>query len=76
MGMDVTYEADMHDNRKFTYRKIGGIIDLKFFLSEGNGNPESVFKLYHSYLGGFVIPPFWTLGYNQCRWGYRDISDV
>lgn len=59
-----------------SYKKIGGIIDLKFFMSEHNGSPESVFKLYHEYLGGYMIPPFWSLGYNQCRWGYKSINDL
>ncbi len=34
----------------------GGIIDLKFFLSDETGSPESSLKLYHEYLGGFEVP--------------------
>jgi hypothetical protein len=34
----------------------GGMIDLKLFLSENDGNPEKLLKNYHSYLGKFMLP--------------------
>ncbi len=37
--------------------KIGGIIRVKMFL--GDKNPETAIKLYHKYLGGYIVPPFW-----------------
>ena len=31
---------------------------------------------YHDYIGGSHVPPFWSLGYHQSRWGYRDFEMV
>ena len=29
---------------------------------------------FQNYLGRSAIPPFWSLGFHQCRWGYKDIN--
>ena len=33
-------------------------------------------KQYHSYVGEWYLPPFWTLGYHHSRWGFKDIIDL
>jgi alpha-glucosidase len=53
---------------------VGGNIILKFFL--GDKNPESVVKAYHRYIKGFSIPPFWSLGHHQSRWGYSSSQNL
>jgi alpha-glucosidase (family GH31 glycosyl hydrolase) len=62
-GMDVIVE----DNPALTYKMIGGVIDLIFFV--GN-EPEPVLKAYHNYLGNFTMMPFWSMGFHQSKWGY------
>lgn len=57
---------------KLTYHIIGGTLELKFFL--GNTKPDSVLKAFHSYLNGYIMMPFWALGYHQSRWGYNSSS--
>ena len=52
-----------------TYKMIGGIVDLIFFV--GDNYPDTVIKTYHQWVGGFVMMPFWSLGYHQSRWGYN-----
>jgi lysosomal alpha-glucosidase len=44
---------------------IGGILDFKLFFSdEQSTGPEDAIQLYHEYIGGFGVPPFWSLGYH------------
>jgi hypothetical protein len=45
-----------------TYKIVCGIIDLTFFL--GDKNPETPVKMYHTYLKGFTLPPFWAMGFH------------
>jgi len=28
----------------------------------------------HNFIGKIHIPPFWSLGWHQCRWGYQNLS--
>ncbi|KAL4493955.1 hypothetical protein ABPG72_021972 [Tetrahymena utriculariae] len=68
-GMQVDYEQNSH----LTYKVIGGNIDFKFFI--GDSNPETSIKLYHNYINGWILHPFWSSGFHQCRWGYKN-SDM
>jgi alpha-glucosidase (family GH31 glycosyl hydrolase) len=51
------------------YKIVGGVLDLVFFL--GDEKPDTALRNYHEYIGKFVVMPFWSMGYHQCRWGYR-----
>lgn len=63
-----------HTNKTFiTYKTVGGIINFRFIL--GENNPEELLKKWNLYLGASAIPPFWSLGFHQCRWGYKHVSD-
>lgn len=33
-------------------------------------------KKFHQYIGPGHIPPFWSMGWHQCRWGYKTIEHV
>ncbi len=54
------------------FRVIGGIIDFRFIV--GSTNPEEVIQKFHNYLGPSHTPPFWSLGFHQSRWGYKNIT--
>uniref|UniRef100_A0A8D2KQH1 alpha-glucosidase n=1 Tax=Varanus komodoensis TaxID=61221 RepID=A0A8D2KQH1_VARKO len=56
-----------------TYRTIGGILDFYIFL--GN-TPEQVVQEYLSLIGLPWMPPYWSLGFQLCRWNYSDINDL
>jgi alpha-glucosidase (family GH31 glycosyl hydrolase) len=56
-----------------TFRTIGGIIDYFAFVGP---SPELVVKQYQDLVGRPVLTPYWGLGYHQCRWGYRNLSDL
>jgi alpha-glucosidase (family GH31 glycosyl hydrolase) len=45
---------------------IGGVLDIYVFLGP---SPEDVIRQYHAVIGPPAMPPFWALGFHQCRCG-------
>jgi alpha-glucosidase (family GH31 glycosyl hydrolase) len=56
-------------SKKLKYNIVGGHIHFIIILGT---NPEELVKQYHNYIGPAMVPPFWSLGYHQSRWGYRN----
>ena len=38
--------------------------------------PEEVTQSYHEVIGRPAMPPYWALGFHQCRWGYQSLQSV
>ena len=55
-----------------TIKVIGGVLDFRFFM--GEKDPETTLYKLNLYMGRSAIPPFWALGFHQCRWGYKNIT--
>lgn len=55
-GMQVKYVKGHY----LTYKIIGGYFDFRFFL--GDKYPETSIKLYHNYVNGYTLHPFWVQG--------------
>lgn len=55
-----------------TFKVIGGIFDFRFFL--GEQSPETTVEKLNLYSGRAAIPPFWSFGFHQCKYGYKDIT--
>ncbi|XP_026269884.2 sucrase-isomaltase, intestinal isoform X2 [Urocitellus parryii] len=68
-AMDVTFQP----TPALTYRIIGGILDFYMFLGP---TPEVATKQYHEVIGKPVMPPYWALGFQLCRYGYRNTSEI
>lgn len=52
----------------------GGVGDLRFIFG---ADPNELTAAYHeSIVGKPVVTPQWALGWNQCRWGYRNTTDL
>jgi alpha-glucosidase (family GH31 glycosyl hydrolase) len=62
------------EDKKVTWKVAGGVLDFTIFL--GDQSPETVVKKYHAYLGGYITPPFWAMGFHQSRWGYNNTQDL
>ena len=52
---------------------IGGIINYYITLGE---NAEEAISGMHSIYGHPAIPPFWGLGWHQCKWGYKNTAQL
>ncbi|XP_066551081.1 neutral alpha-glucosidase C isoform X2 [Amia ocellicauda] len=50
-----------------------GIIDTFILLGP---SPSDIFTQYAGLTGWQALPPLFSLGYNQCRWNYKDEADV
>eukprot|EP00833_Pecoramyces_ruminatium_P017697 jgi/Orpsp1_1/1191729/evm.model.d7180000088088.1 len=67
-GMDFLLEAG-----KLTFKVNGGNFDLYFFMGP---TPEDVVAQYHKVIGQPALLGYWTLGWHQCRYGYKNIDHV
>ena len=56
-----------------TYRTIGGL--LEFFVFMGP-RPEEVVEQYTRLIGRTVMPAYWSLGFQICRYGYNDTAEI
>ncbi|KAL3320297.1 hypothetical protein Ciccas_001033 [Cichlidogyrus casuarinus] len=56
-----------------TYRTTGGILD--FFVFTGP-SPQQVVSQYMELIGKPMIPPYWSLGFHLCRYGYKNLDQV
>nr|XP_033813496.1 sucrase-isomaltase, intestinal isoform X3 [Geotrypetes seraphini] len=56
-----------------TYRTIGGILDFYMVLGP---TPEMVIQEYTNLIGRPVLPAYWSLGFQLCRYGYENDTEV
>ncbi|XP_050706876.1 maltase-glucoamylase-like isoform X2 [Eriocheir sinensis] len=61
------------DYPALTFRTIGGVLDL--FLMAGP-QPESVVAQYTSLIYRPIMPPYWALGFQLCRYGFETLQDL
>ncbi|KAI5644152.1 glycosyl hydrolases family 31 domain-containing protein [Phthorimaea operculella] len=54
-----------------TYRAIGGILNLLYFIGP---SPQEVVSQYTAVIGRPFMPPYWSLGFHLCKFGYHDIN--
>lgn len=56
-----------------TFRPIGGIFDFYVMLGP---SPKDVSRQYSNIVGKTFMPPFWSLGFQLCRWGYDSLEET
>uniref|UniRef100_A0A672GPQ1 Maltase n=1 Tax=Salarias fasciatus TaxID=181472 RepID=A0A672GPQ1_SALFA len=67
-AMDVTFQP----TPALTYRTLGGILDFYMILGP---TPEMVVQEY-TLIGRPVLPAYWSLGFQLCRYGYKDDTEI
>ncbi|XP_037691918.1 maltase-glucoamylase, intestinal isoform X2 [Choloepus didactylus] len=68
-AMDVTFQP----LPALTYRTIGGILDFYVVLGP---TPELATQQYTELIGRPVMVPYWSLGFQLCRYGYQNDSEI
>ncbi|KAM4628069.1 sucrase-isomaltase, intestinal [Polymixia lowei] len=68
-AMDVTFQL----TPALTYRTIGGILDFYMVLGP---TPELVVQEYTALIGRPVLPAYWSLGFQLCRYGYANDQEI
>ncbi|XP_038174418.1 maltase-glucoamylase, intestinal isoform X2 [Arvicola amphibius] len=68
-AMDVTFQP----TPALTYRTTGGILDFFVFLGP---TPELVTQQYTELIGRPVMVPYWSLGFQLCRYGYENDTEI
>lgn len=70
---DILINKYQDKSMKVTYKMVGGIFDFYIFYP---GNAYEVIKQYHELIGRPYLIPKWSLGYHQCRYGWRNLEKV
>ncbi|KAG5640772.1 hypothetical protein DXG03_007241 [Asterophora parasitica] len=56
------------------YNVIGGVLDF-YFLAGSTTDPTAVARQYAQVAGLPAEVPYWSFGFHQCRFGYKDYMD-
>lgn len=70
---DFTIASNDDGSAYVRHRTTGGIIDFFVFMA---GSPDAVIQQYLGVIGKPTLPPFWALGFHQCKWGYQNIQTL
>ena len=71
-AQDVKITKTNNSQVNLEHKTLGGIIDYYMIIDE---SPEEVLKDIQYLLGIPTLPPFWSLGNHQSRYGYKDFEE-
>ena len=73
-AMDII-KSTKENKHYLTYKVIGGVLDFRYFTFI---SVDYLLKeIFHKYIRNdqkVEIPPFWSLGYHQSRFGYKNVG--
>ncbi|KAF2752757.1 putative alpha-glucosidase [Pseudovirgaria hyperparasitica] len=72
-GMDIKINNTQAEGQYLEYNTLGGVIDLYFLAGD---TPLDVSKQYAELVGLPAMNSYWSLGFHNCRYGYRDFYAV
>jgi alpha-glucosidase (family GH31 glycosyl hydrolase) len=67
----ISYNSEKKNQTFLTHKTIGGIIDYYIIV---DNSPENIVKDIQFLLGVPPLPPFWSLGNHQSRYGIKSLS--
>ena len=74
MWLDLfSVDVDLQPLPALTFRTIGGILD--FYIFSGP-SPDAVIQQYTKVIGQPYLPPYWSLGFHLCRYGYTGTQEM
>ena len=71
-AQDVKISKIKNDKVNLEHKTIGGIIDYYIIVDE---SPEELLKDIQFLLGIPTLPPFWSLGNHQSRYGFNNFEE-
>lgn len=72
-GMDIKINNTAETGQYLEYNTIGGVFDFYFLAGP---SPVEVSRQYAEVAGLPAMMPYWGLGFQNCRYGYRDVFEV
>eukprot|EP01034_Spumella_vulgaris_P035102 gene35102-43277_t len=67
-AMELTLDSDEEHGGVIGIQTTGGVVD--FYVFSGP-TPSDVIKQYQEVIGKPALVPHWSLGFHNCRWGYK-----
>ena len=64
---------EIYNDVLLEHRTIGGVIDYYITINE---TPDQALISLHDIIGHPTLPPFWSLGFHQCKWGYKNTKEI
>ncbi|GLA54622.1 CAZyme family GH31 [Aspergillus niger] len=72
-GMDIKINQTTDGKQYLEYNLLGGVLDFYFFYGE---DPKQASMEYSKIVGLPAMQSYWTFGFHQCRYGYRDVYEL
>ncbi|KAL2871834.1 putative alpha-glucosidase [Aspergillus lucknowensis] len=72
-GMDIKIDKTPDGKQYLEYNTLGGVFDFYFFTGS---TPKEASIQYAEIVGLPAMQSYWTFGFHQCRYGYRDVFQV
>lgn len=66
-------ETALQPDPALTWRTIGGVLDLYMFMGP---SPSEVVQQYTEVIGRSFMPPYWSLGFHLCKFGYHSVNET
>ncbi|KAL4912832.1 glycosyl hydrolases family 31-domain-containing protein [Aspergillus aurantiobrunneus] len=72
-GMDVKIDKTRDGKQYLEYNILGGVFDFYFFTGS---TPKEASIQYAEIVGLPAMQSYWSFGFHQCKYGYRDVYEV